>query len=110
MGTIKRWQREGMPADVDWRDYFGVDKLQSIGVNIAPNYPIVCLEEDERSYVETSVWGVTMRHFKEEDSTPEFLEFKVNTAEVWEECKARMLEDAGDRINWDYLKKNYPIW
>ena len=22
-GTVRRWRKEGMPANVDWRDYFG---------------------------------------------------------------------------------------
>lgn len=109
-GTISRWKREGMPENVDWQDYFGIDKRGIIGVDITPRYPVVLLEENERSYVQTSKWGVTMRHFKEEDSTPEYLDFKVTTAEAWEECKARMLDGAEDRVDWEGLKRNYPIW
>lgn len=29
-GTLLRWKREGMPENVDWRDYFGFDKVGSI--------------------------------------------------------------------------------
>ncbi len=108
-GTLRRWRREGMPEGVDWEDYFGVDKQGIINIDISPRYEVRILEENDRSYVATSSWGVTMRHFKEEDSTPEFLDFKVNTEEAWEAAKARMtLED--DRIPWDYLKENYPKW
>ena len=109
-GTIRRWHREGMPQGVEWQDFFAVDKCAGIGVDISPRYPVTRLEEDEKSYVEVSEWGVTMRHLKEEDSTPEFLDYKVVTEEEWEKCKARMLEDDGTRIDWDYLKKNYPLW
>lgn len=109
-GTIRRWKKEGMPENIDWQDYFEVDKYAAIGVNISPRYPIKRISEDERSYVETSDWGVTMRHFKEEDSTPEFLDYKVVTEKDWEECKKRMLVDDPNRINWEHLKKNYPIW
>ena len=35
-GTLNRWVLEGMPADADWRDFFGVDKVASIGVDITP--------------------------------------------------------------------------
>ena len=31
-GTVNRWHREGMPAGMDWRDYFGVDKVQPISI------------------------------------------------------------------------------
>ena len=37
-GTVARWIREGMPEGADWRDYFGVDKVASIGVDITPRY------------------------------------------------------------------------
>jgi len=109
-GTLRRWHKEGMPENVDWRDYLGIDKVETIGTDISPRYPAVKLSENENSYVQTSEWGVTMRHFKYEDSTPEFLDYKVVDAESWADCKARMLEDPGDRIDWKYLEKNYPIW
>ena len=108
-GTLRRWQREGMPADVDWCDYFDIDKIGVINIDISPRYPEVTLEETDRYAIRTSPWGVTMKHFKEEDSTPEFLDYKVTTPEAWEEAKKRMtLSD--DRIPWDYLKENYDKW
>ena len=108
-GTLRRWTREGMPAGVDWCDYFDVDKIGVINIDISPRYPEVTLEENDRWYIRTSPWGVTMKHFKEEDSTPEFLDFKVTTPEAWAEAKARMtLSD--DRIPWDELKANYDKW
>ena len=69
-GTIARWKREGMPEDADWRDFFDVDKCESIGVDISPRYEQRILEETDRYYIATSVWGVTMKHFIEQDSTP----------------------------------------
>ena len=108
-GTLRRWKREGMPADVDWCDYFDIDKIGVINIDISPRYPEVTLEETDRYAIRTSPWGVTMKHFKEEDSTPEFLDYKVTTPEAWEEAKKRMtLSD--DRIPWDYLKENYDKW
>ncbi len=108
--TIKRWVRDGMPENADWQDFFEIDKTAEIGVNISPKYPVRRIFEDEKCYVETTEWGATMRKFKEDESTPEFLDFKVVTPDEWELCKKRMLEDDGTRVDWDYLKKNYPIW
>ncbi|MFO8009131.1 MAG: hypothetical protein R6V05_15510, partial [Candidatus Brocadiia bacterium] len=34
--TIERWQSEGMPEDVDWADYFGLDRTARIGVDNSP--------------------------------------------------------------------------
>ncbi|MDR0494928.1 MAG: hypothetical protein LBG95_04805 [Treponema sp.] len=108
-GTLLRWKEEGMPADADWRDFFGVDKLERIYVDNSPQYERKVIEENDRFVISTTEWGVTMKNFKVPDSTPEFLEYTVTTPEVWEKAKARMKPDR-DRINWDYLKANYPRW
>ena len=108
-GTIRRWVREGMPAGMAWEDYFGADKIGVIEVDITPRFEEKILEENDRWYIATSKWGVTMKHFKEEDSTPEFLDYRVVDADTWAEAKARMtLED--DRIPWKMLKENFPKW
>ena len=108
-GTIRRWQREGMPAGMAWEDYFGTDKVAAIGVDITPRYEEKVLEETDRYKIVTSNWGVTMKHFKEEDSSPEFIDFKVIDEASWAEAKARMTLD-DDRIPWEALKQNYPKW
>lgn len=108
-GTIARWKREGMPEDADWRDYFGVDKTEAINLDVSPRFAQEILEETDRYVIATSEWGVTMKHFKEEDSTPEFLDFTIVTEEAWEKAKERMTADR-ERIDWTWLEKNYPRW
>jgi len=108
-GTIRRWHQEGMPSNVDWCDYFGTDKMAEINIDISPRYESRIIEETDRYYIDIDSWGVTSKHFKEEDSTPEFLDFKITTQEDWEKAKLRMtLED--DRIPWQYLKNNFETW
>ncbi|MBP3627139.1 MAG: hypothetical protein J6J39_03710 [Clostridia bacterium] len=108
-GTLLRWEREGMPKGMDWRDYFDVDKIAEITVDNSPRYPKVIVEETDRYTIATTPWGATMKNFKVVDSTPETLEYKVTTPEAWEEAKARMTLD-DDRIPWDLLKNNYDKW
>lgn len=108
-GTIARWHREGMPEGADWRDYFAVDKTEMISVNITPHYEAKVIEETDEYRIYTSEWGVTMKQFKEMDSTPEFLDFTVTGPEAWEKAKARMAPDR-NRINWKYLEEHYPKW
>lgn len=98
-----------MPADAQWADFFGIDKLGWIGVDISPRYEEKVLEETPRYKIVTSPWGVTMKQFKQEDSTPQFLDYKVVDAGSWAEAKSRMLPTE-DRIDWAYLKENYPKW
>lgn len=108
-GTIARWEREGMPKGMDWRDYFDTDKVSTISVDITPRYEEKVLEETEDYRIVTSEWGVTMKQFKEQDSTPEFLDFTVTTPEAWEKAKARMTVSK-DRIDWKRLEQDYAKW
>lgn len=108
-GTIARWEREGMPKGMDWRDYFDTDKVSTISVDITPRYEEKVLEETDDYRIVTSEWGVTMKQFKEQDSTPEFLDFTVTTPEAWEKAKARMTVSK-DRIAWKRLEQDYAKW
>ena len=108
-GTMRRWHREGMPEGVDWRDYFGIDKSESIGVDITPRYETKVLEDTDRYQIVTTNWGVTLKNFKELDSTPEFIDYRVTDPEAWADAKARMTLD-DDRIPWAHLKNNYERW
>lgn len=109
-GTVRRWQREGMPVGVDWQDHFGYDKIVRVCPDNSPRFPQRVIEENERYSIVTTKWGTTQKNFKELDSTPECLGFHYDTSDKWPEAKAKMLEYHDNRIPWDYLKKNYPIW
>jgi len=108
-GTLRRWHAEGMPENADWVDYFDVDRTVGISVDITPRFEEKILEETDEWYITTTKWGVTMRCFKAQDSTPEMLDFRVVDTDSWAEAKTRMLlED--DRIPWDTLKNNWDKW
>lgn len=109
-GTIQRWYKEGMPAGVDWQDYFGFDKIVRIKPDNSPRFECKTIEENDRYRIETTLWGQTKRKFKALDSTPEVLDNYYCDSERWAEAKAKMLEYHDDRIPWDYLKENYPKW
>ncbi|MDR3121997.1 MAG: hypothetical protein LBU58_11805 [Clostridiales bacterium] len=108
-GTLARWKREGMPADADWRDFFHVDKVERIEADTSPRYENKVIEETDEFVITTSSWGVTMKNFKVPDSTPEFLDYKVDTPERWAEAVERMTPSR-DRVDWDHLRENYPKW
>lgn len=116
-GTLRRWRMEGMPSDVDFRDYFDIDKTAEVWVDISPRYEKRILEQTERYSVVTTNWGATLRQFNALDATPDFLSYSIDTPEKWEEAKARMLGgdiskvgDTDGRIAWEKLKNEYPIW
>ncbi len=107
--TIERWQTEGMPKDVNWVDFFDLDHVAHVGVDNSPRYEVKVLEQTDEYKVHTSKWGVTMRDWKHAGGTPEFLHHTIVDRESWKPAKARMAVSP-DRIGWDYLKQNYPIW
>ncbi len=108
-GTVRNWIRQGMPESADWRDFFGVDKFEIFGVDVSPRYTQKILEETEEYRIVTTEWGATMKEFRMQDSTPEFLDFKINTPEAWKDAKARMTFDE-KRLNLPVLKSLYPQW
>lgn len=107
--TIERWQREGMPEDVSFVDFFGLDHFAHIGVDNSPRYLVQTLEETDEYAITTTAWGATLKNWKHIASTPEFLDFTIKTPDDWQQAKARMTPSA-DRIPWDYLKANYKTW
>lgn len=109
-GTIRRWNKEGLPVGVDYRDYLEIDKVEMIGVDISPRYPVKVIEETDRYVIFTTGWGVTLKQFKEEDSTPDFIDFKVNSSTAWEDAKKRMLDIKEGNVDFAYLEANYPRW
>ena len=109
-GTKRRWVAEGMPANVDWEDYFGFDRIIRVMPDNSPRFQTKIIEKTDRYTIETTPWGSTHKVFNELDSTPEVLDFHYNDSSKWEECKAAMLKYEEDRIPWKYLEENYPKW
>jgi uroporphyrinogen decarboxylase len=107
--TIERWQREGMPSSIDFRDYFGLDKVAEISVDNSPRYEARTIEETEEYIIYTTGWGATLKEWKHRASTPEFISFTTVDSEKWKDAKRRMIPSK-DRIQWDYLKSNYSKW
>lgn len=107
--TIERWHREGMPEGVSFVEYFGLDPMGHIGVDISPRYEAKVVEETDTYRVCTTVWGATLKTWKHAASTPEFLGFTIVDADTWREAKARMTP-ARDRVDWDRLGRDYRTW
>jgi uroporphyrinogen decarboxylase len=108
-GTIRRWHREGMPEGMPFWQYFDIDHVGVIGTDTSPRYPIRVVEETADYRIVTTRWGGTQKEWKQDDSTPEFLEFTIVDPDSWAEAKRRM-QPTEDRINWTKLAENYAAW
>ncbi len=107
--TLERWRREGMPEGVDWRDYFGVDKVAGIGMDNSFRFERRVLEETDEYLIESNRWGATVKNWKHVASTPLDLDFVIKDRGAWEKAKKR-LTPTSDRIDWNYLETNYSLW
>jgi len=107
--TLARWRREGMPDNVSFVDYFGLDHVVGVGGDISPRYEPRIIEETDDYVIRFDSWGTTSKNWKHASSTPHWLGRTIVDRKTWEEAKARM-EIGRDRVNWDHLKANYATW
>ncbi len=107
--TIGRWHREGMPLNIDYIEFFGLDRIVQFEADISPKYDVKVIEETNEYVVYTTQWGATKKSWKNTTSTPEHLDYRIKTQDGWMEAKERM-KPGRDRIPWDFLKENYGKW
>ena len=81
--TLERWRQEGMPADVELAEFFGWDRIGSIGIDNSPRYPTRTVEETDEYIIATSSWGTTMKNFKHTGSVPEFIDHAITDPDSW---------------------------
>ena len=62
--TLERWRREGLPENVDWAEYLGLDRFAGIGADNSPQYPSEVLEETDEYTVSTTQSGATLKNWK----------------------------------------------
>jgi len=104
--TIERWQREGMPQDVSWVDYFDLDHGGSFRPDNSPRYPAETVEETDEVIIYTTRWGAKVRDFKHRTTVPDFIDYTITDADTWAAAKKR-IAPTRDRIDWDALDANY---
>ncbi|NOZ61792.1 MAG: hypothetical protein GXO74_08920 [Calditrichaeota bacterium] len=107
--TIERWQREGMPQNVSFEEYFDLDRVANIFIQPAPWDEVETVEETDQYGIYKNIWGTVLRQWKHAASTPEFLHYEITEPDRWEKAKQK-LQPSPEWIDWDFLKKNYPRW
>jgi uroporphyrinogen decarboxylase len=107
--TLTRWHAEGMPKDVAYEDYFGIDRAVYIKTDNSPRYPFRTLEETDEYTLISDEWGATQKRWRHIPIIPEWTDFRIKDRVAWQEAKER-LAPSKDRIPWAELKKEYPRW
>lgn len=103
--TVNRWRHEGMPDDIPPAEYFGYE-LASIGADLSPRFPIRILEKNETYIVETTPFGGVRKNFRDYSTTPEVIEWPIQSREDWDRIKPR-LEPDYTRVDWVSARVTY---
>lgn len=97
--TIARWHREGLPANVAPREYFGYE-MSGVGADLTLGLEPEVVEETEEYRIAWDANGALRKNFKHSTSTPECIDFTMTTPEAWCAWKETMTVGR-DRINWE---------
>lgn len=101
--TLARWHEEGLPAEADPRDYFGLD-IAEVYADNSLQLPAQTLEETDAYVITTGADGATVKNWKGRASTPELLDFAIKSRADWEAVKPRMAWNES-RVDWEYWRK-----
>jgi len=87
--TISRWREEGLPADADLNEYFGLDPLACINDLFDPSFglPPRTLEETSEHRVCVDRYGKTVKEWREGSSPPAILKPAICTRADWERAR-----------------------
>jgi uroporphyrinogen decarboxylase len=107
--TIARWEREGMPAGVDWTEFLEVDRVQMILPDNSPRFPMQMLEATDEYRVYTTMWGATRKDWYNTSGALGYLDYQVKDADSWAIAKERM-GPSRDRVDWARLEQHYRTW
>jgi uroporphyrinogen decarboxylase len=80
--TLERWQHEGL-AGRSVEELFGLD-ISQFNVDNSFLFERQDVEETEDSWIYRDEWGILLRDFKDQRSTPHYLEFPVKSREEWD--------------------------
>lgn len=110
--TVANWRAAGLPSDVAWEEYFGLEKIARVtelDIDTSPRCEKVVIEDTDSYRIVKDEWGITKKNFKPISTTPMYLDYEIHDRASWEAAKVRMVPDK-DRINWSVWEKNYKYW
>ena len=109
--TRERWISEGLPADVDPLEAFGIEPRPRPSVDFGftriayePMFEEDILEDGEKTVIWRDPFGVVSRRLKEGEgvSMPQWLSFPVTCRRDWEQLKWRLDPDTPARYEVDW--------
>ncbi len=103
--TIKRWHEEGLPEDKAPHEFFNYE-MDWLFCDLTMQLPEEIIEETGEYITKKNSNGAIVRNWKNQESTPELIDFTITTRKLWEENRERM-EMNPSRIDWDFVDSAY---
>jgi hypothetical protein len=94
--THERWVKEGMPEDINEREYFGaVPHWTFVGISnkLYPPFEEIIFEETDEYKIYRGTDGVIQKEWKHQSNIPHYIDFTLKTANDWDEYKKRLQPD-----------------
>jgi uroporphyrinogen decarboxylase len=112
--TLARWYNEGLPKNVEPKDYFGLD-FDNIYMDASLRLPEKLLEDTDEYTIREDKHGFVGKQWKGKAGALGYLEHTIKTREDWEVYRHRLAVDFGrtSRINQiSYFEPfvKYPSW
>lgn len=99
--TLARWEAEGLPKGADPIDYFGLERVHTVGLDSTLRLPTEVVEENAEYRLEWDANGVLMKTPLHSYAPPCEVDWRLRTADDWEQvrhrltaCEDRLADDA----------------
>ncbi len=94
--THERWAREGLPAGVDYHEFFHAAPMWThvaVHLDLYPPFEETVLEETADYRIFRDRWGVVQQDWKNQSCIPHFIDFTFRNSRDWPAYKERLQPD-----------------
>jgi uroporphyrinogen decarboxylase len=94
--TVARWRREGLPAEISPRDYFGTNEIVCLGGDYTMRFPERVLQQTERLRTYWDSDGALRKDLHVlEGWTSQWLDYTIKGRDDWQRHRERMAFEPG---------------
>lgn len=102
--TVQRWRTEGFPENANPFGYFHYEMV-GWGADTSPQFPHEVIEDNAEYRIERNGNGALVKNWKAKTSTPEMIDFLIQTPDDWERHSARFRMNPS-RVNLVHVADN----
>ena len=101
--THTRWVAEGLPADVPFAQYLGIEEFLYIGIDDSLGFPVRTVEETPQQSLCWDANGALVQTRLDGVATPHVVRTTIHSPLEWAEHRERLVYSA-ERVNWEHVQ------